>query len=698
MIVDNVPEARSVRWGKLTRRTAVGTLLSIHGALLLGNLCLNFIVIDEVAHVPSGISHWQTGSFALDRVNPPLARMLATLPVLLARPDMDYRNFTPSHGIRLEWTVGKDFIAANGARSFDLIRIARLSGVVWSLLGGWLVYRWSRELYGDLGGLLALAVWCFDPTILAFAPVVTPDLPSAVAALLAVRVFLRHLREGSWATATMAGLALGLALLVKHTNILLCGILPVLWTRDRACRPTRGSVATIRKEVVQLFSILCVGLYVLNVGYGFQGTGRSLGGYKFVSQMFRADIHSENRFRGTWLGQVPVPLPEDYFEGIDLQRKDFESALQSYLNGRWSDHGWWYYYLEALALKEPIGFCALGLLGITMVLTRRPGIARLRDELNLLIPAAIFFAVVSSQTGFSHHMRYVMPMYPFLIVSIGKLAYFFRSGHAVTASAVSALLSWAFVGSLAVYPHSLSYFNEIAGGPKSGHSFLLDSNIDWGQDLLYFRDWLRKHPEAHPLKLAYFNAVDPRLFDIEYQLPPLSTEAWLSEFDDFGQKDRYYAISVNLLEGLTFWVPDGNGGGEHINSHHVFDILKCIEPIARAGFSINIYRVTPEQARAWRRDMIRPSGKKPIDSQSDCVEPTRGVAEHSNRNIKIRSTMVRVTFFCRRSYELIRKLNRFIWHTSIPSTLSSRAGRRRPAGYNPVELSRVGTAFALRGD
>ena len=34
--------------------------------------------------------------------------------------------------------------------------------------------------------------------------------------------------------------------------------------------------------------------------------------------------------------------------------------------------------------------------------------------------------------------------------------------------------------SLAIYPHSLSYFNELAGGPTKGHYHLIDSNIDWG--------------------------------------------------------------------------------------------------------------------------------------------------------------------------------------------------------------------------
>jgi hypothetical protein len=63
-------------------------------------------------------------------------------------------------------------------------------------------------------------------------------------------------------------------------------------------------------------------------------------------------------------------------------------------------------------------------------------------------------------------------------------------------------LLWSIASSLGVYPHSLSYFNELVGGPANGHAHLLDSNIDWGQDLLLLKEWLDAHPEASPLGLA----------------------------------------------------------------------------------------------------------------------------------------------------------------------------------------------------
>jgi hypothetical protein len=62
------------------------------------------------------------------------------------------------------------------------------------------------------------------------------------------------------------------------------------------------------------------------------------------------------------------------------------------------------------------------------------------------------------------------------------------------------------MSSLAVYPHSISYFNEIASGPRNGGKYLLDSNINWGQDLLNLKKWLKKDPETQNAEIAYFGA------------------------------------------------------------------------------------------------------------------------------------------------------------------------------------------------
>jgi hypothetical protein len=313
---------------------------------------------------------------------------------------------------------------------------------------------------------------------------------------------------------------------------------------------------------------------VINLGYEFQGTGRPLKDFHFVSRLFTGNAtddpmrQTDSRFRDSWLGQLPVPLPAHYVLGIDQQRQHCEGGVfHSYLAGQWREHGWWYYYLHALAVKVPLGVWGLVLWGLILTLTGHPSSARWVDELTRWLPAGIIFAFVSSQTGFSHHMRYVLPFCPFVLIATSKLAYFLHPARWKAGLLVAVLFLWALASSLAIHPHYLSYFNELAGGPDNGHEHLLDSNIDWGQDLLYLKDWLDQHPDVRPLGLAYYNMIDPRIVGIDYHLPPFGPSRHspvdAAEAERLGPQPGYHAVSVNYVRGSTL-VAAPNGKGKRV--------------------------------------------------------------------------------------------------------------------------------------
>ena len=192
-----------------------------------------------------------------------------------------------------------------------------------------------------------------------------------------------------------------------------------------------------------------------------------------------------NRFTGTWLGDIPVALPADFVQGIDTQRWDLSARHPSYLRGEWADHGWWYYYLYALAIKEPLGTWCLAAtaLGLTVYDWRPreegPPAMRLaqagegkslsvswRDELLVLAPFAAILAFVSSQTGFSAHPHYVVRAA--LCVCLGQQGRASIGNAPICRLAAGvdsgrcARTAWSVGSSLAIYPHSLSYFNELA--------------------------------------------------------------------------------------------------------------------------------------------------------------------------------------------------------------------------------------------
>ena len=79
-------------------------------------------------------------------------------------------------------------------------------------------------------------------------------------------------------------------------------------------------------------------------------------------------------------------------------------------------------------------------------------------------------------------------MFPLLFLLCGRLFQYMieRKSYLLT----GALGLW-MVGSIVwILPHYLSYFNEFVGGPAKGYYYLIDSNIDWGQDLIRLHEYL----------------------------------------------------------------------------------------------------------------------------------------------------------------------------------------------------------------
>jgi hypothetical protein len=163
----------------------------------------------------------------------------------------------------------------------------------------------------------------------------------------------------------------------------------------------------------------------------------------------------------------------------------------------------------------------------------------------------------------------------------------------LTASCALAL-GWSVVSSLSVYPHSLSYFNELVGGPKNGHQHLVNSNIDWGQDLLYLKAWVDEHPEARPLAVAYFGTCDPRVAGIDCVHMPRAHVAFRERAcvlpDVPGPRPGWYALSVNEIRWPT----------------REFEYFLRFQPVAMAGYSIYIYHITLHEADRVRRELGLP--------------------------------------------------------------------------------------------
>lgn len=559
----------------------IGLLLPIQSLLCAWLACRDSPTSDEMAHLVAGVRILAERDFGLYTVNPPLPKLIAALPMLGQSPKLSWRQYDANPALRREWNVAQDFMWSNSTRSLWLYTIARWISIPWCWPGMIACYLWARDLYGVRAGLGAATIWAFSPAILANGSLTTPDIPATSMAVVALYSFRNYLLYPCWSGAIIAAVLLGAAQLTKMTLLLLYPFLAILLIAlvISAEAPRRA----FGKRICEFCACIVLSLVVLNAGYLFEGTGQSLGSHRFYSKSLggpREDWNSPgNRFAGTVWGSIPVPLPTAYVTGIDLQKRDFEGhwrPMYSYLRGHQQLGGWWYYYLYCLLVKAPVG---TWMIAVAWLVTLRSPICasgyrrKLEAALLWLTPLALF-VFVSSQTGFSRYYRYVLPCAPFVMIGISRV---FAVGI------TGAQRHWqrlAWVGliclvseSLWVYPHSLSFLNLLAGGPAAGHWHLLDSNVDWGQDLYHLRDWMNQHPQRRPLSLAYAGVFDPRVVGINASRPPEQTGN-----EEPKLTPGWYAISVNHLHGYD-------------DPAQPFTYFLNRKPVDRAGYSILIYHV-----------------------------------------------------------------------------------------------------------
>lgn len=541
-------------------------LLALHSALLAHSAVSHSHVADEMGHLAGGLSHWKYGNFEVYRVNPHLVRVWACTFVPHDRLPIVWQVSTDPKS-RPEFRLGHALLERHGMAAEEALFRARLFCIPISVLAALVCFFWGRDLFGVTAGCAAATLWCFCPNVLGHASLITPDTGAAAFGLLSAYCLRRYLKTPSWPVCCLAGFTLGIVEITKTSWIILFAIWPLLIL-------TLGTRQG--RSLLKMVTMLVLALFVVNLSYGFQGTGTKLGEYKFVCSLLKGENEGEtaNRFKGSLLGELPVPLPKDYVLGIDLQRFDFERKMHSYLLGEWRLGGWLHYYVVCAVVKVPVGTLIL-IAGAAISLTCSAYRRGWREECILGIPPLALFCFVSSQTGFSHHSRYVLPCLPFAFVFASRTFMNLPGKRRLVQSLSLAALIIACISSMRVYPHGLSYFNELAGGPENGHWILGNSNTDWGQDLLLAKQWIEKHPHSKPPYIVSDGFGDPR--DLGINCLPAMPEP----------RPGWFLVSVNKLH----------------DKDEDFAFFQHIRPVDRIGYSMLVYEVSQDEANRLRRSL-----------------------------------------------------------------------------------------------
>ena len=476
---------------------------------------------DELGHLASGVYHWNTGRFDAYKVNPPLVRMWATLPLLTCPTAIDWPA-VGHHWKRLEWILADLY---TNSHSVDVIHqhlfLARVWCLPFSAVGGLSCFAWSRDHYGNEAAITSLILWSFSPNIITWGATIGPDLPATALGALYFYLASCWLGRVNVSRTILLGFLTGVLILSKSTWIILFGITPILV-------PAVTSTSW-KKLVLQKSVLVTVGIATLIFAYDFDSFYQPFDEHDFHSSLFKRTFsymaHCLND-----LQTFHLPIPKQFIEGLDLQRFEFENKKWSYLFGQWKMGGWWYYYSFAAIWKLPLALWCLTLISFTACKKEQEHLSG-HQRRCLLIPPLAIFILASSQDGFSRHLRYIALCLPFVIVQASKAT---CKATSFPLPIQQILICWYVLSSAGVAPYYHSYFNELAGGPSGGHQYLMDSNLDWGEDLYHAKTWAVRYPQARPLYYAFMNDQFAGMLDVD----------WLPVENDL---PGWYLVSIHRL-------------------------------------------------------------------------------------------------------------------------------------------------------
>jgi hypothetical protein len=283
-------------------------------------------------------------------------------------------------------------------------------------------------------------------------------------------------------------------------------------------------------------------------------------------------------------------LPEAFIYGF--AHAEMKSHIRgSFLLGKYSNTGFRSYFFYAFLLKTPLP--ALLLILAALVLSLLRCVKKRLAPIFLLVPAGLYF-LVATTSHLNLGVRHLLPIYPFLYVLAGGLVLELDRWRRTTRIvALLVMVSAIAVSSRIVFfpahglkwqtvaPHYLAYFNEFAGGPANGFKELVDSNLDWGQDLKNLKLWLVAHDIKNPIYLCYFGLADPRYYQIAHYNMPGGYPFEPQQGFDVLKPGGLIVISATNLQGVYLSQADRDAWRQ---------ILEHSVPVDTVGYSIFIYK------------------------------------------------------------------------------------------------------------
>ncbi len=564
-----------------TAELLCASLLIVMSLQMLAMISRKNITLDEIVMIPAAYYHLAAGNFQLVNEHPPLAKILAAIPLLFVQPnealpdqikDMPY---SPD----AKWAYQESFWEGN-KDSFEAISFwARVPMIALALVLGLVIFQFARELFGARAAVLAVALFTLEPTVLAHGRVVQTDIPAALGYLLLFFAIYHYTRLPTLKRALWLGAAAAVAILAKFSMLLAGPVVALLflWLLWRA-QQLRLKRSTL---VAHAVAVTITVLVIINTSYFFQHRPLVEADALWLQRAFPSYFAVL-----TQLAQaLSYILPTDFVMGILFQIWHNHEGHAAGLLGMYSQTGWWYYYPVAFVLKTTLPFLFLSLISLAWA---AHGLIVKHDRrfLPVLAPFAIYAVFVL----FAHidiGVRYLLPAYSFLFILGGALLdRMISSRRAGRAGLVvsCALLLGIGVETVRAFPNQLTYMNQFASA-RPHWWYLSDSNVEWGDDARALAFYLRNHGETQVRGAFLGGFLTLHHYGVGYidVLPAVPTDI---------PPAHYIAIGASYLNGST--VPrrikrDGSWPteAERVNA---FSTYRDRKPEAVFGNSIYLFR------------------------------------------------------------------------------------------------------------
>lgn len=552
----------------------IAALLLLMFALVFTASLNDAPTIDEPIYITSGYLYLRDGDFTLNLEHPPLIKEILALP--LAFHEL---NFSQQPEGTTFYTgqnrYAHAFLYDMGNPADTMLQVSRFPAYLMLMALGLLIYSWGKRVFGYRAGLVSLFFYVLTPVFLGNGQLAILDLGATLFLAAALYSFYL-LEEGFTARRFLAAAFLCAAALVSRFDMIILGLLlPLLalarpfffFGKEERERRSRECLTGLGRSL----AVLATAFLIVLVYFGMHTSNLTR---EQQEMNIRTNLNPNSSFAEPLreVNEMSPPLAH-YLLGVAHDYEFVEHNQRSYWNGYFSTEWRWYYYPFDFLLKTPIATLLLFVAGLVFCLRR----FRRWKSSYLLISLGILFLYIES-SNIQLGLRHVMSLYPLVLLITGAggaaLLRWSRGGR-YRAFTMAGLMTYAAISVLLFYPHFMPYSNEFIIHKDQAYRFLIDSDLDIGQDLRRLADYVEEKGITG-LKVDYIGGGEEM-----YYLPP-DTIDWA----DRGEIPHgWFALSFTMRQS-TYWESDED---LTLSPRYYSEWIEEYQPVDVIGHSILIY-------------------------------------------------------------------------------------------------------------